>query len=169
MRSKSSSNVDNIRNIMLTAMKISGKSSLKDGDLLLVTSTDIAVLAGNAPEACYVKYGSVPLRMKSCHEMTLRILLHCIESYANRYEPIFKINVSQIIAFWYTNKKKTIAYKKNMFGLLDRRHRSSTVSLGTLALTLIPPEVLALLFLAGSSSKPNISVNSGNKSATMAS
>uniref|UniRef100_A0A1B0FAT7 tRNA (guanine(26)-N(2))-dimethyltransferase n=1 Tax=Glossina morsitans morsitans TaxID=37546 RepID=A0A1B0FAT7_GLOMM len=59
--------------------------SLKDGGLLLVTATDMAVLAGNAPEACYVKYGSVPLRMKSCHEMALRILLHCIESYANRY------------------------------------------------------------------------------------
>ncbi|XP_037882407.1 probable tRNA (guanine(26)-N(2))-dimethyltransferase isoform X1 [Glossina fuscipes] len=59
--------------------------SLKNGGLLLVTATDMAVLAGNAPEACYVKYGSVPLRMKSCHEMALRIVLHCVESYANRY------------------------------------------------------------------------------------
>ncbi|XP_065355477.1 tRNA (guanine(26)-N(2))-dimethyltransferase [Calliphora vicina] len=59
--------------------------SLVDGGLLLVTATDMAVLAGNAPEACYVKYGSVPLRMKSCHEMALRILLHCIETHANRY------------------------------------------------------------------------------------
>ncbi|XP_075153046.1 tRNA methyltransferase 1 [Haematobia irritans] len=59
--------------------------SIVDGGLLLVTATDMAVLAGNAPEACYVKYGSVPLRMKSCHEMALRILLHCIETHANRY------------------------------------------------------------------------------------
>ena len=59
--------------------------SLVEGGLLLVTATDMAVLAGNAPEACYVKYGSVPLRMKSCHEMALRILLHCIETHANRY------------------------------------------------------------------------------------
>ncbi|XP_039490274.1 probable tRNA (guanine(26)-N(2))-dimethyltransferase [Drosophila santomea] len=69
---------------------------LVDGGLLLVTATDMAVLAGNAPEACYVKYGSVPLRMKCCHEMALRILLHCIESHANRYgkyiEPLLSIS-----------------------------------------------------------------------------
>ncbi|KAH8233941.1 hypothetical protein KR032_004170, partial [Drosophila birchii] len=69
---------------------------LVDGGLLLVTATDMAVLAGNAPEACYVKYGSVPLRMKCCHEMALRILLHCIESHANRHgkyiEPLLSIS-----------------------------------------------------------------------------
>ncbi|XP_030564873.1 probable tRNA (guanine(26)-N(2))-dimethyltransferase [Drosophila novamexicana] len=67
-----------------------------DGGLLLVTATDMAVLAGNAPEACYVKYGSVPLRMKCCHEMALRILLHCIETHANRHgkyiEPLLSIS-----------------------------------------------------------------------------
>ncbi|XP_017838195.2 probable tRNA (guanine(26)-N(2))-dimethyltransferase [Drosophila busckii] len=67
-----------------------------DGGLLLVTATDMAVLAGNAPEACYVKYGSVPLRMKCCHEMALRILLHCIESHANRHgkyiEPLLSVS-----------------------------------------------------------------------------
>ncbi|XP_016963912.1 probable tRNA (guanine(26)-N(2))-dimethyltransferase [Drosophila biarmipes] len=69
---------------------------LVDGGLLLVTATDMAVLAGNAPEACYVKYGSVPLRMKCCHEMALRILLHCIESHANRHgkyiEPLLSVS-----------------------------------------------------------------------------
>ncbi|TDG49477.1 hypothetical protein AWZ03_004160 [Drosophila navojoa] len=67
-----------------------------DGGLLLVTATDMAVLAGNAPESCYVKYGSVPLRMKCCHEMALRILLHCIETHANRHgkyiEPLLSIS-----------------------------------------------------------------------------
>ncbi|XP_068150469.1 tRNA (guanine(26)-N(2))-dimethyltransferase [Drosophila tropicalis] len=70
---------------------------LNDGGLLLVTATDMAVLAGNAPEACYVKYGSVPLRMKCCHEMALRILLHCIEGHANRHgkyiEPLLSVSV----------------------------------------------------------------------------
>ncbi|KAL7741492.1 hypothetical protein ACLKA6_000811 [Drosophila palustris] len=69
---------------------------LGDGGLLLVTATDMAVLAGNAPEACYVKYGSVPLRMKCCHEMALRILLHCIETHANRHgkyiEPLLSVS-----------------------------------------------------------------------------
>ncbi|XP_067625330.1 uncharacterized protein [Eurosta solidaginis] len=56
--------------------------SLTSGGLLLVTATDMAVLAGNTPEACYAKCSSVPLRMKCCHEMGLRILLHCIETKA---------------------------------------------------------------------------------------
>lgn len=43
-----------------------------DGGLLLVTATDMAVLAGNSPETCYYKYGSVSLRLKSCHEMVSR-------------------------------------------------------------------------------------------------
>lgn len=59
--------------------------AIKDGGILLVTATDMAVLSGNAPDACYAKYGSVPLRMKCCHEMALRILLYCLDSIANRY------------------------------------------------------------------------------------
>ncbi|XP_058824535.1 tRNA (guanine(26)-N(2))-dimethyltransferase [Topomyia yanbarensis] len=59
--------------------------SIEDGGLLLITATDMAVLAGNTPEACYVKYGSVPLKTKACHEMALRILLRCIETTATRY------------------------------------------------------------------------------------
>ncbi|XP_052864542.1 tRNA (guanine(26)-N(2))-dimethyltransferase [Anopheles cruzii] len=59
--------------------------SVEDGGLLLITATDMAVLAGNTPEACYVKYGSVPLKTKACHEMALRILLRCLETTATRY------------------------------------------------------------------------------------
>nr|XP_022916362.1 probable tRNA (guanine(26)-N(2))-dimethyltransferase isoform X1 [Onthophagus taurus]XP_022916363.1 probable tRNA (guanine(26)-N(2))-dimethyltransferase isoform X1 [Onthophagus taurus]XP_022916364.1 probable tRNA (guanine(26)-N(2))-dimethyltransferase isoform X1 [Onthophagus taurus]XP_022916365.1 probable tRNA (guanine(26)-N(2))-dimethyltransferase isoform X1 [Onthophagus taurus]XP_022916366.1 probable tRNA (guanine(26)-N(2))-dimethyltransferase isoform X1 [Onthophagus taurus]XP_022916367.1 len=70
--------------------------SIKNGGILLVTATDMAVLAGNSPETCYSKYGSISLRIKSCHEMALRILLQCIESHANRYgkyiEPLLSIS-----------------------------------------------------------------------------
>lgn len=59
--------------------------SLTDGGLLCVTATDMAVLAGGTPEACFVKYGSVPVRSKSCHEMALRILLQSVEATATRY------------------------------------------------------------------------------------
>ncbi|XP_054283171.1 tRNA (guanine(26)-N(2))-dimethyltransferase-like isoform X1 [Macrosteles quadrilineatus] len=59
--------------------------AVRDGGLLLVTCTDMAILAGNSPESCYVKYGAVSLRMPACHEMGLRIALQCIESHANRY------------------------------------------------------------------------------------
>lgn len=63
----------------------SAVQAVADGGLLLVTSTDMAVLAGNTPETCYVKYGAVSLRIRACHEMGLRILLQCIEAHANRY------------------------------------------------------------------------------------
>ncbi|KPJ11489.1 putative N(2),N(2)-dimethylguanosine tRNA methyltransferase [Papilio machaon] len=63
----------------------SAVQSVQDGGLLLVTATDMAVLAGNSPETCYSKYGAISLKTKCCHEMALRILLQCIESHANRY------------------------------------------------------------------------------------
>lgn len=58
---------------------------ISEGGLLLVTATDMAVLAGNTPESCYAKYGSIPLKTKACHEQALRILLRCIEGHATRY------------------------------------------------------------------------------------
>ncbi|CAG9863209.1 unnamed protein product [Phyllotreta striolata] len=71
--------------------------AIADGGLLLVTATDMAVLAGNSPETSYTKYGAISLRIKSCHEMALRILLQCIESHANRYgkyiEPLLSLSV----------------------------------------------------------------------------
>ena len=59
--------------------------SVKEGGLLCVTCTDMAVLCGNATETCYSKYGAISLRGKNCHEMGLRIVLQCIEAHANRY------------------------------------------------------------------------------------
>lgn len=71
--------------------------SIADGGLLLVTATDLAVLAGNTPESCYLKYGSISLKTKACHEQALRILLRCIESHATRYgryiKPLLSISV----------------------------------------------------------------------------
>ncbi|KPJ04485.1 putative N(2),N(2)-dimethylguanosine tRNA methyltransferase [Papilio xuthus] len=47
----------------------SAVQSVQDGGLLLVTATDMAVLAGNSPETCYSKYGAISLKTKCCHEM----------------------------------------------------------------------------------------------------
>lgn len=75
----------------------SAVQNIKDGGLLLVTATDMAVLAGNTPEACFVKYGSVPIRTKACHELALRILLNTIETAATRYgryiQPVLSMSV----------------------------------------------------------------------------
>lgn len=49
--------------------------SVADGGLLLVTSTDMAVLAGNSPETCHCKYGAISLRTKSCHEMVCSLIV----------------------------------------------------------------------------------------------
>lgn len=43
--------------------------AVQDGGLLLITATDMAVLAGNSPETCHAKYGAVSLKTKACHEM----------------------------------------------------------------------------------------------------
>ncbi|XP_022164502.1 probable tRNA (guanine(26)-N(2))-dimethyltransferase isoform X1 [Myzus persicae] len=70
--------------------------SLADNGLLLVTCTDMAVLAGNTPESCYAKYGSISLRSPACHEMALRIVLHTITNVCTRYgrymEPLLSIS-----------------------------------------------------------------------------
>lgn len=50
----------------------SAVQAIEDGGLLLVTATDMAVLAGNSPETCYSKYGSISLKIKCCHEMVSR-------------------------------------------------------------------------------------------------
>lgn len=53
---------------------------------MLVTATDMAVLAGNNSEACWTKYGSYPLHRPYCHEQAIRILLGCLEMNAARCE-----------------------------------------------------------------------------------
>uniref|UniRef100_A0A0N5A2U7 tRNA (guanine(26)-N(2))-dimethyltransferase n=1 Tax=Parastrongyloides trichosuri TaxID=131310 RepID=A0A0N5A2U7_PARTI len=63
----------------------SAVQSVQDGGILMVTCTDMAVLCGNTPETCFLKYNSIPLKHKSCHEMALRILLRSIDSHANKY------------------------------------------------------------------------------------
>ncbi|XP_072167824.1 tRNA (guanine(26)-N(2))-dimethyltransferase-like isoform X1 [Diadema setosum] len=63
----------------------SGVQAVRNGGLLCVTCTDMAVLCGNHGHACFAKYGAMALRTKSCLEMALRIVLNCIETQANRY------------------------------------------------------------------------------------
>jgi len=60
--------------------------SLRNGGLLAVTATDMAVLCGVHPAACRRKYFSKPLRTEYCHELAVRILLGTILVVAARYE-----------------------------------------------------------------------------------
>jgi len=71
------------------------------GGLLMVTCTDMGVLAGNHPEACFAKYGSFPLKSTFCHEQAIRIVLYAIEKSANRYgryiEPLISLHLDFFI------------------------------------------------------------------------
>ena len=53
----------------------SAVQAVKDGGLLCVTCTDMAVLCGNHSEACYGKYGAMSLQAKYCHEMVRKFVV----------------------------------------------------------------------------------------------
>ncbi|KAK7486794.1 hypothetical protein BaRGS_00021941 [Batillaria attramentaria] len=90
----------------------SAVQAVQEGGLLCVTCTDAAVLCGNAGETCFAKYGSLSLHAKYCHEMALRVLLHCIGSHANRYSryivPLLSLSVDFYVRVFvrvYTGQK----------------------------------------------------------------
>ncbi|KAJ3043061.1 tRNA methyltransferase 1 [Rhizophlyctis rosea] len=61
--------------------------AVSEGGLLCITCTDLAVLAGSQPEACWAKYGGMPIpNAPYCHELALRILLHTLSTTAARYK-----------------------------------------------------------------------------------
>ncbi|KAI9349626.1 N2,N2-dimethylguanosine tRNA methyltransferase, partial [Obelidium mucronatum] len=75
--------------------------SVGSGGLLCVTCTDMAVLAGSQWEACWAKYGSMPIpNAPFCHEMGLRMLLQCIQNSAARYGRAIQPMISCSIDFY---------------------------------------------------------------------
>jgi len=57
----------------------------KEGALMLVTSTDSAILCGNYPDTCHAKYSSVGFKGDACHEVAVRVLLAAAERAANKH------------------------------------------------------------------------------------
>ena len=51
----------------------SAVQAVKHGGLMMVTCTDMGILDGNHPEACWAKYGSFPIKSHFCHEQAIRI------------------------------------------------------------------------------------------------
>jgi tRNA (guanine26-N2/guanine27-N2)-dimethyltransferase len=49
--------------------------AVKDGGIVLITCTDMAVLGGNQQDVCYTKYGAAPVKGVHVHEQALRIVL----------------------------------------------------------------------------------------------
>ena len=71
--------------------------ALRNGGLLAVTFTDMAVLCARRPHVCAYKYGSAPLPNRYCHEFALRMVLNMINQMANRHgriiEPVLSLTV----------------------------------------------------------------------------
>ncbi|XP_033219510.1 probable tRNA (guanine(26)-N(2))-dimethyltransferase [Belonocnema kinseyi] len=114
--------------------------SVSEGGLLLVTATDMAVLAGNSPETCYVKYGAVSLKSKACHEIALRILLQHISAHAGRYgryiQPLLSVSADFYIRVFvrvFTGQKKC---KENTtrLGMLYQCHGCESMTIQPLGI-----------------------------------
>lgn len=52
--------------------------AVEEGGLLMVTCTDMAVLSGNHHDACWAKYGVMPIHAKYCHEMVRASATHAL-------------------------------------------------------------------------------------------
>eukprot|EP00123_Amoebidium_parasiticum_P015566 comp23035_c2_seq2/m.36836 comp23035_c2_seq2/g.36836 ORF comp23035_c2_seq2/g.36836 comp23035_c2_seq2/m.36836 type:complete len:553 (-) comp23035_c2_seq2:78-1736(-) len=74
--------------------------AVAEGGLMLVTCTDMAVLAGNHSEAGFAKYGAMPVKTHCCHELALRIVLQCLEVHAARYKRYIVPLISLSIDFY---------------------------------------------------------------------
>jgi tRNA(guanine-26,N2-N2) methyltransferase len=59
---------------------------IKEGGLMLVTSTDSAILCGNFADTAHAKYSSLPYKASHCHEAAVRTLLACVERVANKHK-----------------------------------------------------------------------------------
>ncbi|KPI89698.1 putative N(2) N(2)-dimethylguanosine tRNA methyltransferase [Leptomonas seymouri] len=73
---------------------------IKEGGMMLVTSTDSAVLCGNFADTTHAKYSSLPYKASHCHEAAVRILLACIERVANKHKKFIVPLLSLHIDFY---------------------------------------------------------------------
>lgn len=78
----------------------SAVQAVRNGGLLAVTCTDLAVLCGNSPEICFARYGAAPLKGPHTHEMAVRIVLHAINSAANRHGRSIEVVLCTKIDFY---------------------------------------------------------------------
>tara|TARA_B110000285_G_C14998927_1_gene550379 strand:+ start:620 stop:973 length:354 start_codon:yes stop_codon:yes gene_type:complete len=73
---------------------------MKNGGLLCVTFTDMAVLCARKPHVASYKYGSVPLPNRYCHEFALRMVLHMISTMTNRHGKVIEPLMSLTVDFY---------------------------------------------------------------------
>lgn len=93
--------------------------SVTDGGLLLVTCTDLGVLAGAGyPEKCLAAYGGLTTKNDAVHESALRLVLYMLCQTAARYgrsiEPLMCISVDYYVRCFVRIRNSPISVKHNM-------------------------------------------------------
>ncbi|ODV58620.1 tRNA (guanine26-N2)-dimethyltransferase [Ascoidea rubescens DSM 1968] len=89
---------------------------IEDNGLLLVTCTDLAVLAGNSyPEKCFSLYGGTNIRGDSTHESALRLVINMIANTASKYgkiiEPLLSLSIDFYVRIFIKVKRSPILVK----------------------------------------------------------
>lgn len=96
----------------------SAVQSVRDGGLLLVTCTDLGVLAGNGyPEKCFSQYGGQTFHSDASHESALRLVLHMVASTAAKYgrsiEPLLSLSIDFYVRLFIRVSISPIKVKNN--------------------------------------------------------
>ncbi|GME75562.1 unnamed protein product [Ambrosiozyma monospora] len=76
-------------------------NAIKDDGLMLITCTDLGVLAGNGyPEKCFALYGGTNLWGDATHESALRLVLNMIANTAAKYKKYIEPQLCLSIDFY---------------------------------------------------------------------
>lgn len=92
--------------------------AVKNGGLILVTCTDLGVLAGNSyTEKCFSQYGGTTLYSDASHESALRLVLNMVASTAAKYgrsiEPLLSLSIDFYVRLFIRIKTSPLAVKHN--------------------------------------------------------
>lgn len=94
-------------------------NSVKNGGLLLITCTDLGVLAGNGyPEKCFSLYGGTNVWGDASHESALRLVLGLVGRTAAKYgvaiEPVLSLSIDFYVRVFVRVWEKPIKVKEFM-------------------------------------------------------
>lgn len=94
-------------------------NSVKNGGLLLITCTDLGVLAGNGyPEKCFALYGGSNVWGDATHESALRLVLGLVGRTAAKYgisiEPVLSLSIDFYVRVFVRVWEKPIKVKEFM-------------------------------------------------------
>ncbi|GMM55574.1 tRNA (guanine26-N2)-dimethyltransferase [Maudiozyma humilis] len=104
--------------------------SIEDGGLMLVTCTDLSVLAGNGyPEKCFALYGGVNMvGHEATHESALRLVLNLLSQSAAKYkktvEPLLSLSIDFYVRVFIRVRTAPIEVKKLMSNTMVTYHCS---------------------------------------------